>query len=112
MTQGSPTGWTMIAVEDCDFAGIPIPKGARLHVAPDSKRPVVLIADLPPNYEAITALLCDKRLVQVTGSPAAMASLPASPPLQLVPSSSRQGPRHRLRVVRRRSALVPLSLVH
>jgi hypothetical protein len=98
--QGAPVGWTLIAVVDCDLAGIPIPKGATLHVTPGTARPIVMVADLPPNYGAIGGLLCDERLVQLTGPSPAVSSLPASPGLQLLPAAT---PRRASRCTPRRS---------
>jgi hypothetical protein len=108
MKQGGPTGWTLVAVEDCDLAGIPIPKGATVHVYPGTARPIVMVCDLPPNYGAIGGLLCDEQLVQVTGPSPAVASLPPSPALQLLPTA---GPRRAVRCTPRRSSRARLALV-
>jgi hypothetical protein len=107
MQQGGPVGWTLIAVADCDMAGIFIPKGATVHVTPGTARPIVLVADLPPNYGAIAGLLCDEHLVQVTGPSPAVSSLPSSPFLQLLPPA----PRSTRRCTPRRSSRARLALV-
>jgi hypothetical protein len=107
MSTKAPTGWTLIAVEDCDLAGILIPKGTTVHVYPGTPDPIRMVASLPPNYGAIAGLLCDEKLVQITGSSPAVSSMPAAPALQLVPTARHRAPR----AAPRRSARPRLALV-
>lgn len=82
-------GWTLVAEQDCDFAGIAITKGTTLHVHPGTTHGIVRIECLPPNYGAIAGLLCDGLLTQVDGpSPIVQSLLPQAPSLSL---SSQRG---------------------
>lgn len=77
-------GWTLVALDNCDLAGIRIAKGTTLHVNPGTPHGIIRIESMPPNYGAIAGLLCDGLLTQTDGpSPIVLALQSLAPVLSV-----------------------------